>query len=143
MNRRDEYKLAATREVERWPDATLRFEEGAKHQRAIFSFRGRERFVVFASSPSDSRRGVDEFLQNVRAELRTLGAVRREQKRVTTRRERARTPERASPRAPVISDPRPDGMAALRDLNARMAERPKPARVSLISRLFGMLGRGA
>ena len=123
-----DYFAAAEREVAQWPGVRLRFENTSKHRKAVVSFAGAERFVVFPMSPSDSRRGVANFLSDLRGELRTIGAARSVR---AFNGEAKRTTHRPRPARPIvlpsISDPRPDGFAALRELQQRMqAEPPVP-----------------
>ncbi|HRO04367.1 MAG TPA: hypothetical protein PLS69_12260 [Terricaulis sp.] len=119
-----EYINSAHRELERWPGVDVRFEKSRKHQKAFFAFAGAERFVVFPTSGSDSLRGTENFLRDVRAELRALGASRVAEERSTAEhRERRRAAPRAAV-APVIDDPRQDGLAPLRALHASMQAQP-------------------
>lgn len=128
------YIEAIERELESWPGVTVRFEQGRKHCRAIFTYRGAERFQTFPSTPSDGVRGVLNNTCEVRLRLRELGATRIEQPKRADRRERNHAaPRRAE--LPTISDPRPDGFAALRELHARMQQEQAPPRPSLWTRL--------
>lgn len=122
---RSAYTETAERELTAWPGVTASFERTAKHQRAVFSFGGATRFVVFPTSGSDSRRGALNFLADMRKELRALGAVRVDRQSTSERRPRAVSPPRPVS-APTITDPRPDGFAALRDLQQRMSEAAAP-----------------
>lgn len=63
-------------EVGRWPGATVKFEMGGKHRRAIITFSRKDRFVIFPTSPSDGRRGSRNTLSDVRRALKSLGAIR-------------------------------------------------------------------
>lgn len=141
----DAYTQAAEREIEHWPGATLRFEKSSKHRRAIVAFEDRERFIVFPTSPSDSSRGHLNFLTDFRVELRALGARRVERTPLTERRKRNVAAPRPAP-VPEISDPRPDGWVALRELQARLsaaAEPPIKPRRSLWAALSSVFtGRG-
>lgn len=122
----DAYTQAAEREIEHWPGATLRFEKSSKHRRAVVAFGGRERFIVFPTSPSDSSRGHLNFLTDFRVELRAIGARRVERSPLTERRKRNVAAPRPAP-LPEISDPRPDGWAALRELHATLQQAAEPA----------------
>lgn len=136
---RGEYADALEREIAFWPGVAFRMEVGRKHCRAFLTFKGAERFVVFASSGSDSRRGVRHFITDVRGELRNLGAARTEQRR-SARPARSRSAPRREA-LPTISDPRPDGFAQLRELQARMMNETPAAKVkrtfwTAVSQLF-------
>ncbi len=120
MSARHDYETAAVREIERWPGVAVRFEKTAKHRRAVFSVAGQSRFVVYPTSPSDSRRGALAFLTDVRTTLRSMGAVQdMPQERGARAHRHGPSRTRGELTAPAISDPRPDGFAALRDLQAR------------------------
>lgn len=140
-----EYDEAVERELRSWPGVSYEITASAKHRRVVVSYRGQARPVSMPSTPSDSRYGVRNFLGDLRRVLRDLGAVREQQER-SARREKHYAPARpASP--PVITDPRPDGLAALRDLHARLLEAPpmpaviihQPPRRSLTKRFFDWL----
>ena len=122
----DAYTQAAEREIEHWPGAELRFEKSSKHRRAIVTFKDRERFIVFPTSPSDGARGHLNFLTDLRVELRALGARRVERTPSTERRTRNVAAPRPQP-VPEISDPRPDGFAQLRELHAKLQSAAEPA----------------
>lgn len=122
----DAYTQAAEREIEHWPGAELRFEKSSKHRRAIVTFKDRERFIVFPTSPSDGARGHLNFLTDFRVELRALGARRVERTPSTERRKRNVAAPRPAP-TPEITDPRPDGWAPLRELHARISAAAEPA----------------
>lgn len=59
--------------VVRYPDVTLRFEHGGKHRRAIMAANGRECFVTFTDTRTDSR-GMLNKVAEVRRICRELGA---------------------------------------------------------------------
>lgn len=119
---RNDYEAAAVREVARWAGVSARFEDNARHPRIVLSFSGAERFVVYPASPSDSRRGLARFLADVRRTLRDLGAER-EKPAASTRPRKARS-RGPDPKPPEITDPRPDGFAALKALAARAKRGP-------------------
>ncbi|HVK81963.1 MAG TPA: hypothetical protein VM915_15285 [Verrucomicrobiae bacterium] len=140
-----EYDEAVEREMRSWPGVCYEITASAKHRRVVVSYGGQARPVSMPSTPSDSRYGVRNFLGDLRRALRDLGAVREQQER-SARREKHYAPARpASP--PVITDPRPDGLAELRDLYARMQaandcaapEVVAPPRRSLTKRFFDWL----
>lgn len=124
--RRDAYTQAAECELEHWTGVDCRFDVTGKHRRALLSFNGRERFVVFPSSPSDNARGPLNFLTDLRVELRALGARRVERTPLTERRKRNVAAPRQTP-TPEITDPRPDGWAPLRQLHASLQAAAEPA----------------
>jgi hypothetical protein len=63
-------------ELSRWPGVTFHREQRGKHYALVLSYRGASRFVIYASTPGDTRRGALNHLTNVRAELRAMGATR-------------------------------------------------------------------
>lgn len=123
---RDAYTNAAERELEHWPDVSCRFDVTGKHRRAILSFSGRERFVIFPTSPSDTARGHLHFITDLKVELRALGARRVERTPSTERRTRNVAAPRPTP-VPEITDSRPDGWAELRALHAQISAAAEPA----------------
>lgn len=143
---RDAFTQATERELEHWPEVHHRFEFTRKHRRVIISLDGRERFVIFPTSTSDTLRGPLGHVTNLRVELRALGARRVERSPLTERRKRNVAAPRPAP-VPEISDPRPDGWAPLRELHARISAAAEPAlkpRRSIWSALAGVItGRAA
>lgn len=123
---RDAFTHATERELEHWPEVHHRFEFTRKHRRVIISLGGRERFVIFPSSTSDTLRGPLGHVTNLRVELRALGARRVERTPLTERRKRNVAAPRQTP-TPEITDPRPDGFAQLRELHARIVAASEPA----------------
>lgn len=109
MNRRD-YELAIQREVAEWPGVTLSFEEAGKHPRAVLTFGETSRFTPFPGTPSDSGRGLDIKVTEVRRMLREMGAVRNERAK-STRAPSERNPGAdlrempSSGPAPVVANP--------------------------------------
>lgn len=71
-----DYEAACHRELTRWPGASVEFSIGGVHPVAHLTFAKHTRRVFFPGTPGDSRRGRDNFLKDVRKELRALGAVR-------------------------------------------------------------------
>lgn len=138
---RDAYTQAAERELEHWPSVEFRFEQASKHRRIVLEFAGKERFVMFPSTPSDNVRGHLNHIAGLRVELRALGARRVERTPLTERRKRNVAAPRPTP-TPEISDPRADGWAPLRELHARISAAREPAlkpRRSIWSALAGVL----
>ena len=123
---RDAFTQAAEREIEHWPGVEFRFERASKHRRIVLEFAGKERFVMFPSTPSDNARGHLNHIAGLRVELRALGARRVERTPLTERRKRNVAAPRQTP-TPEISDPRPDGFAQLRDLHAKLQHAAEPA----------------
>lgn len=72
--RHNEHSRAIEREVAQWPGVTLRFGNRRKHREAVLMYQDRERFVMYCSSPSDSRRGMKIKIAEVRRVLKELGA---------------------------------------------------------------------
>ena len=143
---RDAFTQSAEREIEHWPGVEFRFERASKHRRIVLSFNGKERFVMFPSTPSDNARGHLNHIAGLRVELRALGARRVERTPLSERRKRNVAPPRP-PEMPRITDPRPDGWVALRELHARIsaaAEPPLKPRRSLWAAISHVLtGRAA
>lgn len=143
---RDAFTHATERELDHWPEVHHRFEFSKKHRRVVISFNGRERFVIFPTSTSDAVRGPLGHVTNLRVELRALGARRVERTPLSERRTRNVAPPRPI-ETPCITDPRPDGWVALRELQAKLAaasEPPLQPRRSIWGALARVLtGRGA
>jgi hypothetical protein len=89
-------------ELAEWPGVAYRREGGRKHQRLYLSFDGRERFVVYPSSPSEYR-GLQNKITDIRKELTGLGANRNERRKAKVHREHNR-PNR-NPLANVAAAP--------------------------------------
>ncbi|KKW93943.1 hypothetical protein [Sphingobium chungbukense] len=98
-------------EVRHWPGATVLFEMGGKHRRAIFKFNGKERFVTMPTSPGDTVHGPKNNIAIIRRTLKALGAIRAVRERMGRQRKRQRNPgvmQRmvvAGEPAPVMPDP--------------------------------------
>lgn len=146
---RGAYHDAAEREIACWPGVTFRFEHarGKGHPRIVLGFNGRERFVTFPGTPSDSVRGPANFVTDLRKALRALGAVRseREAARQVVRQRRGR-PTPVCVAIPTITDPRSGGFGVLRDWRPRADasvahEPPAPAKRSWFDCLFGRAER--
>jgi hypothetical protein len=76
MNSRiyDEYREA---ELKNWPGVSVsEVRRGSKADRVYLAYNGKSRFVSFPHSPSDSRTGPRNHVQDVRRVLRELGAQR-------------------------------------------------------------------
>lgn len=74
-----DYATETLREVGEWPGAAVSFDTTKRHNVAVLSFGGQQRRVVFAATPSDTVRGLQNHIGIVRQELRGLGASRRKQ----------------------------------------------------------------
>ena len=72
---RHDYHHFQDAELAKWPGVTFRREHKRKHYALVLTFKGRERFVVYPTSPGD-RKGHLAHITCVRAELAFLGAVR-------------------------------------------------------------------
>lgn len=72
--RHNEHSRAIEHEIALWPGVGVRFGARRKHREATLSYQGRERFVMYCSSPSDSRRGLKIKIAEVRRTLKELGA---------------------------------------------------------------------
>lgn len=99
--------VACDREVQLWAGVSARREHRSGHIAVVLSFRGRERRVWMAGTPSDSRCGLQNHLRDIRHALRELGAERQEQSRTAHVRNRNRTePARPfQPTAPISHKP--------------------------------------
>lgn len=100
-------------ELSRWPGVTYWREVRSKHYALYLSYRDATRFVIYAATPGDNRRGALNHIANVRAELRAMGATRLAPTRAEVRRKRqsSRTTatvyefERANPDEGPLRDP--------------------------------------
>jgi len=59
-----------------WPGATVSFEAGSKHNRAVLRFGEAEQFVTYPSSPSDNGRALYNHVSDIRRTLIAMGAER-------------------------------------------------------------------
>lgn len=104
------YEDAIRAEVERWPGASVSFEMGGKHPRAVLAFGDATRFTPYPATPGDNYRGLQNKTKDVRHMLTEMGAERApEPKSEGPRRERnPGAAERELPLgepAPVMGDP--------------------------------------
>lgn len=67
---------AAEAELARWPDVTWSRSVRGKHYQLVLAFQGQTRFVIYSATPSDSFRGAENHLRDLRGQLRLLGAER-------------------------------------------------------------------
>lgn len=97
-----DYRDAMEREALAWPGVRLSYGCTKRHQFAVLTFRGAERFIMFPTSGSDHR-GPANNIAEMRAILRDLGAVRVKR----ARREgppRTRCPEPRAVPVPAAAD---------------------------------------
>lgn len=68
------YDAAADRELARWPGVVVldRATMPSGHRRLVLEYRGKRRFVVYPGSPSDSRTGAKNHVQDIRRVLRQI-----------------------------------------------------------------------
>lgn len=83
---------AVDAELERWPGVTWTRICRGKHPAVVVTFGSVSRAVGYSGTPSDSRRGLDKHLTDLRRALRDLGAVREREAKATTPR-RTRQPD--------------------------------------------------
>ena len=72
-------KTAVVEEAARWVGVRVSFEEKRRHLIARLEYEGRERFVVIPRTSSDWRSSLNT-VADMRRELRTLGATRKDGK---------------------------------------------------------------
>jgi hypothetical protein len=104
---------AVVSELEKYGASVIAVEHGGVHLKVRFSYRGMERFVVTAGSPSDAYRGAKNARCDVR---RTLGIVR--EKRVGERRQRKERIDRPTEK-PIKLTPGRDPFAELKQVRLR------------------------
>lgn len=78
-----EWTQRVDKELARWPGVKARRERGAKHYRLVLRVGGKERFVTYPGSPSGSPCAILNHIQNIRGQLREMGAVRSSPKKPT------------------------------------------------------------
>lgn len=127
-------------ELARWPAVTWSREVRGKHYALVLTYRGQSRFVTYPASPSN-KRGALNHIQNIRAELRGLGATRLEVvKTKTPHRQRNRTePSRVDLGEMVIDGPSRDPWSVLASIRVpdRAAMVNTQARIhALFDRVF-------
>jgi hypothetical protein len=69
------YLQELRRELAKYPGVEAEFAHRSKHQQVTLTYGGRSRFVVFPASPSNSIRGLQKTIKDVRGELRNLGVA--------------------------------------------------------------------
>ena len=74
--RRTIYDDAVEAELAQWPGVQYRRENRGKHNALVLQVGEVSRFVVYPTSPSDSRRGQQNHLGDVHRTLAALGARR-------------------------------------------------------------------
>lgn len=80
-------------ELAMWPGVMFAREAGGKHLALVLTFAGQTRRVFYPSSPSD-KRGALNNIQNVRATLKALGAVRKVNPKAAVKRVKRQRVER-------------------------------------------------
>lgn len=123
------HKEAIEAEVRRWPGVSVSWHMGGKHPYAELAFDGHTQRQTIPGTSSDGARGHLNAVSDTRRILTSMGASRAEDRFFdpVTPRSRRRKRIQRSVTMPTISDPRPDGFAALRELSARMeSERALP-----------------
>jgi len=115
--RRHPYDEATERELARWPGVTAEREFRGVHLALVISLGARSRSVIYAATPSDGARGLQNHLAVLRRMLKAIGAekVRQTRREGPGRVKQARTePKRVHwPERPQI-DPSRDPWAALK-----------------------------
>lgn len=71
------HRQAVVAEAACWPGVTVSFEDRSKHAVALLQYEGRERLLFMSKTPSDWRSCLNN-IADMRRELRSLGAVRKE-----------------------------------------------------------------
>jgi hypothetical protein len=68
------YDDAADRELAKWPGVVVlaRVVVSSGHRHLILEYKGQRRFVVHPASPSDSRTGARNHVQDIRRVLRQI-----------------------------------------------------------------------
>lgn len=119
MTRRHPYDEATDRELARWPGVTVEREYRGVHLGLVVTFGRRSRTVIFAASPSDGARGLQNHLGVLRRVLAAMGARRPRLVRQEARSRAKRPP--TEPRRiawpdPPVCDPTRDPWVVLRTL---------------------------
>lgn len=73
--KKDDYKAAILKEVEYWPDVRVEFQNGSKHNKAIFHY-GNSHITKTVSCTGSDQRGVRNAITDVRRMLIGIGAKR-------------------------------------------------------------------
>lgn len=128
-----EHQDWADEELAMWPGVTWTRECRAKHYALVLTYRGQSRKVIYPGSSSDSFRGPQNHIRDIRNVLKALGAERQIiVKHASVRRKRNRT----EPRRVVIAEratggPKRDPWEALKDMRfpEPATEQPKPKTV--------------
>lgn len=148
MTARHPYLDALTRELAHWPGATYTHQPRRKHPAVVLTFNGVSQFVVYSGSPSDNLAGADNFIRDVRAVLRDLGAARTAKAKAGVK---IRTRKRAKPATalkpcgvPLKHDPSRDPWTGLTVLTwPGPIPEAAPARPSLWRRFLNLVTRRA
>jgi hypothetical protein len=71
-----QYKEALERELrQKFPHIRPEFSKRKKHHELRLHYGDKSRFVVFPASPSDGVRGFKRTMNDIRKELRVMGAI--------------------------------------------------------------------
>jgi hypothetical protein len=114
-----DYTVSTEREVGEWPGVTVSFDTTKRHCVAVLGYRGATRRVVFAATPSDSARGLQNHIGQIRKELKGLGASRRKQTPSPHRERQRNKPVRllTIEHHPALNPPAPKtGLAKLKEI---------------------------
>lgn len=87
------HEEAADRELARWLGVRFTRTKSSNHARLILSFGERSEFVIYPSSPSDSYRGAQNHIADIRLALRRLGATRTPEPKATAKRSKSKRHE--------------------------------------------------
>ncbi|WP_300573540.1 hypothetical protein [Phenylobacterium sp.] len=139
--RRTEHVDWADAELAMWPGVSWSREARSKHHALILTYRGQSRKVIYPCSSSDSFRGPQNHLRDIRNVLKALGAERQIiVKQHGVRRKRNRT----SPHRVVIADratggPKRDPWEALKEMRFPEPVTEQPRRKTLWQRVKGWI----
>lgn len=102
--RRSVHEDYADDELRRWPGVSWERRHRSKHMALVLTYQGVTRFVTYPLTTSDSARGPQNHVGDIRRTLREMGATRLEV--VKGRGGQKRRPAKAKADEPIRLDPR-------------------------------------
>ena len=118
------YDDAMEAELARWPRVTWKRVVRGKHYAMNLTFGGVTRLHTYPSTPSDSRRGQQRQIRDLKESLRDLGATREVQRKATgpKRRQNRTTPSVIDLGERAVRDPSRDPFAGLAQLRRDLVD---------------------
>jgi hypothetical protein len=115
------YDDPADAELEQWPGVEAKRVVRGKHYALVLTFNGVSRFVIYPTSPGDTR-GALNHIQNIREVLREMGATRAVRRKSAAPKRKRNVVEIATvrPLEPLDAGPSRDPWEALKGVRAKL-----------------------